>query len=222
MNCSSFASSIPVALIAYASLVVVTGSRHGCAAGVTAPSIDRQSFAVRVRWTPSGLELPTGQTEQPAFQRGVLGDRDCGREHADGAPLLRVGADLLPDPPYEMLRQRRIGAYHLGDVVRAKRTELVDLPKVVAGRGVGEGAVHDPVEVLTLKRCRTRPLDDRGERAVRVAAKQVSHELLRTGLLHRAPGEHVGHPRVVVRVVVDDLPQRGGVIHASRAKALRQ
>ena len=102
-----------------------------------------------------------GQCEQSREQRRVVGHRHGRREDAEAAPLLGVGAHLVPDALHQVVGQRAVGADDFGQVMGAQGAERVDLPEVLADGEVAERQVGGALEVASRspRRTQARPGD---------------------------------------------------------------
>ena len=98
----------------------------------------------------------------------------------------------------------------------------VDLPEVLPHRVVAEGQVRHGVQIRHRRRRRTGPVHDGLEVRHGVLPQEVPVELVPARLLHGPPGQHVGHPGVVVGVVVDQGPQRSRLRPAAGGERGRQ
>src|ERR1700680_43813 len=91
------------------------------------------------------FRVASRQAEQPIQERSSVWHRHRRWKDPDRPPLLSVRADLVPDALDQLLRELRIDADHLGDVVSAKAPEHVGLPEIAAGWKVAERAVDGAV-----------------------------------------------------------------------------
>ena len=128
--------------------------------------------------------------------------------------------DLFPDALDQLRWQVWIDAQHARNVVRAQRTKIVDLPEVLPGREISKRAVHGSIQIGKRLSSGAGLIDQDREVPFRVRTKQVTLECIITHLLHRAPGEHVWHPGVVVGVIVDNLAQSRSTVRDTGQEAL--
>ena len=191
--------------------------------GAQARAARRARAGLRLRSQPSGgVGLPPVRPRSRLSSGASAGTGTAVREDADGPPLLGVRAHLVPDPLHELVREVRVHPDRPGDVVGPQGPELVDLPEVLAHRVVAEGQVGDGVEVRHGGGRGAGTLDDRIEVRHRIVSQEIAVELVRPRLLHGQSGQHVGHPGVVVGVVVDQRAQWRGLGPAPGGEGARQ
>src|SRR5262245_53540652 len=102
-----------------------------------------------------GIRLAAGEPKEAILEWRVLRHRNGRGEDANGAPLLRVRRDDVPEALHQLVWQRRIDADDLGDVVRPQAAETAHLPEVLPRGVVTKGAVDHAVEVRQIAGCCT-------------------------------------------------------------------
>jgi hypothetical protein len=107
-------------------------------------------------------------------------------------------------------------------IVGADRPRDVELPEVVPCRDVTVRTVHDCIPIADPTRSVTGGCADVFEVAAWIATQQIPIEAVAPDLLHRATGQHVGHPGVVGGVMVDGLSEWDRLIRSRHAEQRRK